>query len=115
MRIIGICFIAVLLTGCTTTDSSGPQSVASSPVTVHMSPSYKVPANAQSLGRFTGLSCQKTALDSPPTEPMALQSLGSLAGEQGANIVANVSVDQAASIPSCRRSITATGTAYRVP
>ncbi|GAB4065415.1 hypothetical protein KHC28_02885 [Ancylobacter sonchi] len=118
MRIIGICFLAVLLAGCTTSDqnvSSSPQSVAMSPVTVQMSPTYKVPAKAQSLGRFTGLSCQKTALDSQPTEQDALQSLGLLAGQQGANIVANVSVDHAATIANCRTSITATGTAYRVP
>lgn len=104
---------ATLIAGCTA--AVDPAAVAA--VQVVTDPNFKVPANAESLGKVQGSSCKLSIEWPEPTEADALEKLKAYAAQKGANLVTGVtfSSEGMSYATNCWATIFAKGEAYRVP
>ncbi len=114
---------ALLIAGCTANSeinsvipaSVDPAAVAT--VQVVTDPSFKIPANAESLGEVQGSSCKLSVEWPEPTEQDAINKLKAYAAQKGANLVTGVTFTKEGMsyITNCWATIMAKGEAYHVP
>ena len=131
MRALPICFLALMLSGCSMLSRSPVepvQSTATPPKTEPAKPKpprptpVRIITNAEDLvgkpfrdlGEVTGDSCQATNQDSPPNIPTARKRMQINASKMKANAVLLNSCEITSGTPGCYRQAVCVGSALNV-
>jgi len=131
MRALPICFLALVLSGCSMmsrspvepvqstatpakTEPAKPKATRPAPVKIYNSAEELVGKPFRDLGEVSGESCQASNQDSPPNIPTARKRLQINAAKMKANAVLLHSCEVTSGTPGCYRQAVCLGTALNV-
>ncbi len=131
MRALPICFLALMLSGCSMlsrspvepvqstttppkTETVKPKTVRAAPVRIYTKAEDLVGKPFRDLGEVSGESCQATNQDSPPNIPTARKRLQINASKMKANAVLLHSCEVTSGTPGCYRQAVCIGSALNV-
>lgn len=131
MRALPVCFLALILSGCSMlnrspvepvqstatpakTETTRPKTPRPAPVKIYNSAEELVGSPFRDLGEVSGESCQATNQDSPPNIPTARKRLQINAAKMKANAVLLHSCEVTSGTPGCYRQAVCLGTALNV-
>ncbi|ELQ6020282.1 Rcs stress response system protein RcsF [Cronobacter turicensis] len=132
MRVLPICLLAFILSGCSVLNRSPVEPVQSTaspqksepvrqktvrpaPVKIYTNAADLVGKPFRDLGEVSGESCQATNQDSPPNIPTARKRLQINASKMKANAVLLHSCEVTSGTPGCYRQAVCVGSALSVP
>ena len=131
MRALPVCFLALILSGCSMlnrspvepvqstatppkTEPTKPKAPRPAPVRIYNSAEELVGKPFRDLGEVSGESCQASNQDSPPNIPTARKRLQINAAKMKANGVLLHSCEVTSGTPGCYRQAVCLGTALNV-
>ncbi|MDX6020664.1 Rcs stress response system protein RcsF [Scandinavium sp. V105_16] len=131
MRALPVCFLALILSGCSMlnrspvepvqstatppkTEPTKPKAQRPAPVRIYNSAEELVGKPFRDLGEVSGESCQASNQDSPPNIPTARKRLQINAAKMKANGVLLHSCEVTSGTPGCYRQAVCLGTALNV-
>lgn len=131
MRALPICFLALMLSGCSMLNRSPVEPVQSTatpaktepakpkpprpvPVRIYTNAEELVGKPFRDLGEVTGESCQASNQDSPPNIPTARKRMQINASKMKANAVLLHSCEVTSGTPGCYRQAVCIGSALNV-
>lgn len=131
MRALPICFLTLILSGCSMlsrspvepvqstaspakTEPAKPKATRPAPVRIYNSAEELVGKPFRDLGEVSGESCQASNQDSPPNIPTARKRLQINAAKMRANAVLLHSCEVTSGTPGCYRQAVCLGTALNV-
>jgi RcsF protein len=131
MRALPICFLTLILSGCSMlsrspvepvqstatpakTEPAKPKAARPAPVKIYNSAEELVGKPFRDLGEVSGESCQASNQDSPPNIPTARKRLQINAAKMKANAVLLHSCEVTSGTPGCYRQAVCLGTALNV-
>ena len=131
MRALPVCFLALILSGCSMlnrspvepvqstatppkTEPAKPKAPRPAPVKIYNSAEELVGKPFRDLGEVSGESCQASNQDSPPNIPTARKRLQINAAKMKANAVLLHSCEVTSGTPGCYRQAVCLGTALNV-
>lgn len=131
MRALPICFLTLILSGCSMlsrspvepvqstaspakTEPAKPKATRPAPVRIYNSAEELVGKPFRDLGEVSGESCQASNQDSPPNIPTARKRLQINAAKMRASAVLLHSCEVTSGTPGCYRQAVCLGTALNV-
>lgn len=131
MRVLPICLLALMLSGCSMlsrspveseqatatpsqTEPAKPKAARPAPVRIYTNAEDLVGKPFRDLGEVSGDSCQATTQDSPPNIPTARKRMQINAAKMKANAVLLHSCEITSGTPGCYRQAVCMGSALNV-